>query len=162
MIGFRVSVSADETAMPADQPSDIEFTAHSMTSGREVEWAVVDNGPRAKIFALMFVPPLKPKQRIKFQIRHRWQGFTADLIEKGKTEFAFAFASAAETDQARVSMTFAFAAGLGSLALTLSEGAPGRLSRRPSDESYDRSVWVYGAARMRMRGQKFSIDVTRK
>ncbi|MFC0633766.1 hypothetical protein [Brevundimonas balnearis] len=162
VIGFKVTIAADPTATPAEFPSDIDFSARSVDEGTEVEWAVVENGPLVKTFALIFVPPIKAGDTRRFRVKHTWKKFVGDLPAKGASEFFFEFASAEENDVAETDMEFSFSSGLGRLAFDKGDPTqPGELSARHQGLAHERQIWTYKAAALPMNNKRYSFKVRR-
>lgn len=160
VIGFRVVVTADQTAQAAAYPSDINFSARSIDEGAEMEWCVVENGLLSKTFALIFVPPIEPGDQRRFRVTHTWPRFVGDLISRGESEFVFDFASAEEDDVAEVDMEFSFAAELPPLRFEMGDPSQaGVLTMRQQGLEHPRQIWTYRAAALPMNRRKYVFKV---
>lgn len=133
-------IAGDETSPEVHHLDELGFQVRPVgrpKKGDEVLYLQTDNFPRRKRLALFFFPEIDARQR-KIEVKYRWPGLAAKLIQQGTLDWAFGWRRPVRRGEIR----FRLSAELGEVECQLVNGQ-GRgvtLSRHHDKDGY--LVWT--------------------
>lgn len=120
----------------------IGFRVVDKDTDKELPWIPVGDAPTTKEIMIYF-PEMQKGQTKKLFIEYEWEGYAADLIDKGRTDFWWANKSATPSNTAHIRHEWIFEKGMPAVTVkgvSALSGTSALSSERTADNC---QVWVF-------------------
>ena len=158
---YRYWVDADSESDAVNFLRDLSFEVTDSGSGRKLDWLLIKNGPKNKMFAIFF-PEVSPGMQIKLRICYMWPGFVRKLVELGATKFSWQYFSKSPKSRAPIRIEWNFSSKLAPVDCRIS-GQKSNTATVFSEFRVNSTAWIYSDTEAYMNeGTTYTVEFARK